>query len=287
MTIRQNEFFIGLSISTAIVIIIFSVLWLGKSNFFSKGMQLNLIVENADGIQKGDEIFFRGVKIGNVVESSIIKNGALLKLRIEALDNIPHDSKFEISSFSLIGGKAIEITPGTSNQYFQPGDTVKGTVAYGVNQAISTIKDLSTKIDKLLSNLDALTGKDVKERMELTLNNLNTTILQLKNQVNGNLKNILTNVNEITANNKVNIDSLIVSLNKNSNNLSKFLDKSSRTVKQINSLLTSINEGRGSLGRMVKNDLLYKNLNHSIMSIDSLVSDIKQNPKKYINVSIF
>jgi len=287
MNTRQNEFIIGLSISIAIVILISTTMWLGKSNFFSKGMQLNLIVENAEGIQKGDEIFFRGVKIGNVLENSIINDGVLLKLKIDELDKIPRDSKFEISDFSLISGKAIQITPGTLNKYFQPGDTVKGTAAYGVNQAIAVIKDLSPKIDKVLSNLDALTGKDVKERVELTLNNLNTTILQLKNQVDGNLKNILTNVNEITSNNKGNIDSLIISLNSNSNDLSKFLDKSSSAVEQINILLTSLNDGKGSLGGIVKNDSLYKNLNHSIASIDSLVSDIKQNPKKYINVSVF
>ena len=139
----------------------------------------------------------------------------------------------------------------------------------------------------MLSNLDALTGKDVKDRVTLTLSNLNNTILQLKSQVDGNLKNILTNINEITNNNKNNIDSLLISLNNNSKDLSKFLDKSSSAVEKINSLLSSINEGKGSLGGIVKNDSLYHNLNHSIASIDSLVSDIKQNPKKYINVSVF
>jgi phospholipid/cholesterol/gamma-HCH transport system substrate-binding protein len=287
MNTKQNEFVIGLSISIALFILIFSVLWLGKANFFSKGMQLNLIVENADGIQKGDEIYFRGVKIGNVLEDIITNKGVLLKLKIDELDKIPRDSKFEISDFSLISGKAINISPGSSNQYFLPGDTVKGTAAYGVNQAIATIKDLSPKIDKVLSNLDALTGKEVKDRVELTLNNLNSTILQLKNQVDGNLKNILTNVDEITNNNKNNIDSLLLSLNNNSKNLSKFLDKSSSAVEQINMLLSNINDGKGSLGGIVKNDSLYHNLNHSIASIDSLVSDIKQNPKKYINVSVF
>ena len=287
MNTRQNEFIIGLSISIAIIILISTTMWLGKSNFFSKGMQLNLIVENAEGIQNGDEIFFRGIKIGNVLENSIIKDGVLLKLKIDKLDKIPRDSKFEISDFSLISGKAIQITPGILTQYFLSGDTIKGTAAYGVNQAIAVIKDLSPKIDKVLSNLDALTGKDVKEKVVLTLNNLNTTIFQLKNQVDGNLKNILTNVNEITSNNKGSIDSLLISLNSNSNDLAKFLDKSSSAVEQINMLLTSLNEGKGSLGGIVKNDSLYKNLNHSITSIDSLVSDIKQNPRRYINVSVF
>ena len=287
MTTKQNEFIIGITISFAVILLIAVTLWLGKSDFFTKGMQLNLLVENADGIQKGDEIFFRGVKIGNVLESSIIRNGVLLNLKIDELDKIPIDSKFEISDFSLISGKAIQINPGVSNKYFQPGDTVLGIAAYGVNQAIASIKDITPKIEKVLSNLDALTGNEVKDKVELTLNNLNGTILQLKNEVDGNLNNILTNVNEITSKNKSSIDSLFLSLNNNSVELSKFLNKSSAAVEQLNSLLTSINEGKGSLGGIVNNDSLYHNLNHSIASIDSLVSDIKQNPKKYINVSVF
>ncbi len=287
MNTRQNEFIIGITISFAVVLLIAVTLWLGKSDFFAKGMQLNLIVENADGIQKGDEIFFRGVKIGNVLECSIIKDGVLLQLKIDKLDKIPVDSKFEINDFSLISGKAIQINPGVSNKYFQPGDTVVGSAAYGVNQAIASIKELTPKIDHVLSNLDALTGKDVKDKVVVTLNNLNGTILQLKNQVDGNFKNILTNVNEITSSNKGHIDSLFLSLNNNSIELSTFLNKSSDAVEQLNSLLTSINEGKGSLGGIVNNDSLYHNLNHSIASIDSLVTDIKQNPKKYINVSVF
>jgi phospholipid/cholesterol/gamma-HCH transport system substrate-binding protein len=287
MNTKQNEFIIGIIISFAIVLLVAATLWLGKTSFFTKGIQLNLIVQNADGIQKGDEIYFRGVKIGNVLESSILKNGVLLNLKIDELNKIPIDSKFEISDFSLISGKAIQITPGTSEKYFQPQDTVLGSSAYGVNQAIETIKDLSPKIEKVLTNLDALTGKDVKDKVVITLNNLNGTISQLKNQVDGNLKNILANVNEITSNNKNNIDSLFLSLNNNSIELSKFLNKSSTAVEQLNSLLTSINEGKGSIGGIVNNDSLYHNLNHSIASIDSLVTDIKQNPKKYINVSVF
>ena len=287
MNTRQNEFVIGIIISSAIVLLFAATLWLGKSNFLAKGMQLNLIVENADGIQKGDEIYFRGVKIGNVTESSIIIDGVLLNLKIDELDKIPIDSKFEISDFSLISGKAIQINPGVSEKYLQPGDTINGSAAYSVNQAIETIKNLSPKIEKVLANLDALTGESVKDKVELTLNNLNGTILKLKNEVDGNLKNILTNVNEITSDNKSSIDSLFRSLNNNSIELSKFLNKSSAAVEQLNSLLTSINEGKGSLGGIVNNDSLYHNLNHSIASIDSLVSDIKQNPKKYINVSVF
>ncbi|MFA3781616.1 MlaD family protein [Melioribacteraceae bacterium 4301-Me] len=287
MTTKQNEFIIGITISLAVIMLIATTLWLGKSNFLSKGMQLNLIVENADGIQKGDEIYFRGVKIGNVLESSIVRNGVVLNLKIDEIDKIPIDSKFEICDFSLISGKAIQIEPGISNQYFLPGDTVKGSTAYGVNQAIASIKDLTPKINKVLSNLDALTGNEVKDKVELTLNNLNCTISHLNNEVNGNLKNILAIINDITSNNKGHIDSLFLSLNNNSVELSKFLNKSSDAVEQLNSLLTSMNEGKGSLGSLLKNDTLYHNLTHSISSIDSLVTDIKRNPKKYINVSVF
>lgn len=116
----------------------------------------------------------------------------------------------------------------------------------------------------------------------VSMNNLNSTISKLKYQVDGNLKNILRNVNEITANNKSNIDSLMISLNNNSIELSNFIGKSSNAVEQLKSFFTSINKGKGSLGAIVKNDSLYQNINHSITSIDSLVSDIRQNSRNIL-----
>ncbi len=285
--VKRNEFMIGLSLSIAAAIVIFTILWLGKSNFFMKGVQINLMVQDANGITSGNEVFYRGLKVGNITDASITRNGVLLKLKIEDVDKIPIDSRFEIGDFSLISGKAIEITPGTSTTFLAPNDTAIGVSGYGMNQAVAGLQSLETQISRVLSNVDTLTGHGTQRRLDLVLTNMNRTILALNAQVNGNLRQTLTNVNQITSDNKESINSLVTSLSDNSRKLSAFLENSSETAQQLDSLLANLNAGRGTAGNIVRSDSLYKSLNNTVSSIDSLVNDIKTHPNKYIHVSVF
>ncbi len=278
---------IGLSLSIAAAIVVFSILWLGKSNFFMKGVQIDLKVQDANGITSGNEVFYRGLKVGNITDASITNDGVLLKLKIEDVDKIPIDSRFEIGDFSLISGKAIEITPGTSTNFLAPNDTVIGFSGYGMNQAVAGLQSLESQISRVLSNVDTLTGNGTQRRLDLVLANMNRTILALNAQVNGNLRQTLTNVDQITSDNKDNVASVINSLSDNSKQLSKFLKTSSKSAEQLDSLLTNLNSGRGTVGRLVRSDSLYERLNNTVSSIDSLVNDIKTHPKKYVNVSVF
>ena len=287
MKVKRNEFMIGLSLSIAAAIVIFTILWLGKSNFFMKGVDINLMVQDANGITSGNEVFYRGLKVGNITEASITRNGVLLKLKIEDVDKIPVDSRFEIGDFSLISGKAIEITPGTSTTFLASNDTVIGVSGYGMNQAIEGLQSIETQISRILSNVDTLTGHGTRRRLDLVLTDMNRTILALNAQVNGNLRQTLTNVNQITSDKKESINSLITSLSDNSKKLSAFLDNSSQTARQLDSLLANVNGGKGTAGSIVRSDSLYKSLNNTVSSIDSLVNDIKMHPNKYIHVSVF
>jgi ABC-type transport system involved in resistance to organic solvents, periplasmic component len=287
MELKRNEFMIGLSLSIAAAIVVFTILWLGKSNFFMKGVQINLLVQDANGLTSGNEVFYRGLKVGNVTDASITKNGVLLKLKIEDVDKIPNDSRFEIGDFSLISGKAIEITPGRSTTYLAPNDTVIGFAGYGMNQAVAGLQSLEFQISKVLSNVDTLTGQTTKNKLDLLLANMNRTVSALDAQVNGNLNETLTNVDQITSENKDNIRLLINSLSENSKKLSELLDNSSTTIKQMDSLLANLNAGKGTAGSIVKSDSLYQSLSNTVSSIDSLVNDIKKHPNKYIHVSVF
>jgi phospholipid/cholesterol/gamma-HCH transport system substrate-binding protein len=287
MKVRRNEFMIGLRLSIAAVIVIFTILWLGKSNFFMKGVSIHLMVQDANGITSGDQVFYRGLKVGNVTDATITKHGVLLKLKIEDADKIPVDSKFEIGNFNVLSGTVVAIMPGSSPICFSPGDTVKGYAGYGMNQAVAGLQTLESEMSRVLSNVDTLTGDATRRQIDSVLTNLNQTIRQLNAQVNGNLKQTLTSVEQITSDNRENIALLIRSLSDNSDHLSAFLKISSRSAEQLDSLLTNLNEGKGSVGHILKSDSLYRSLNSTISSIDSLVSDIKAHPKKYVSVSVF
>ena len=287
MNVKRNEFIIGLVMIAAILMLIFGIFWLGNSNFFVKGLQVNVKMDNANGIAKEDLVYYRGMKVGSVIDAKVGKDAVILNLKVEGVDQIPVDSKFVIKDLSFIGGKIIEIIPGVSQKYLQKNDTVYASAERGISGVVNQFKDLRPKLDKILNNADTLTGTATIKELQATIKDLHSTIIDTKNIINGKLADVLSNVNLIAVDNREKISNLITSLNKNSSELTGFLNRSSETASTLDSILKGIKNGRGTLGSIVKNDSLYRNLNNTITSIDSLVTDLKKHPSKYINVSVF
>ncbi len=288
MNTKKNEFFIGLAMSVATLIVIVGILVLGKSNFFLTGLSVNVVVNNADGISQGDDVYFKGLKVGSVSDAKLLNDNIILSLKIEGVDSIPVDSKFEIKDFSILGGKAIEILPGNSKECLKEDARVYGyTSQSGIASIVSDIKKLEPKIDKILDNIDNLTGENNQTKVKNLLNNLSETINGTKKVITVDLHNTLTGLNDLTTENKENVHNLLKSLTKSSDSLSTFLGKSSSVILELDSLMSKLNSGKGSAGNFLNNESLYHNLNKTIISIDSLVSDVKKNPDKYINVSVF
>ena len=287
MNVKKNEFIIGLVMIAAILMLIFGIFWLGNSNFFVKGLQVNVKMDNANGIAKEDLVYYRGMKVGSVIDAKVGKDAVILNLKVEGVDQIPVDSKFVIKDLSFIGGKIIEIIPGVSQKYLQKNDTVYASAERGISGVVNQFKDLRPKLDKILNNADTLTGTATIKELQATIKDLHSTINDTKKIINGKLADVLSNVNLIAVENREKISKLINSLNNNSSDLSAFLSRSSSTASTLDSILKGIEKGQGSLGGIVKNDSLYRNLNNTITSIDSLVTDLKNHPSKYINVSVF
>ncbi len=287
MNVKRNEFVIGIVMITAVLSLIFGVFWLGNSNIFSEGITINALINNAGGVSKDDPVYYRGVKVGGVGGASVREDAVVLSLNIEGIKNIPADSKFIIKDLSFIGGKVIEIIPGVSSDFLKNEDTVRAFPEKGISDVVNDFKEIKPKIDGILNNVDKLTGGEIYKELYAAVRDLHSTINTTRRFIDGDLTNTLTSYNKIAMNNEAKISALISSLNKNSAELSAFLNGSSKAALSFDSLLTKINDGRGSLGAMVQSDSLYNNLNSAIKSIDSLASDIKSNPSKYINVSVF
>ncbi len=272
--------------SIATLIVIFGILWLGKSNIFIHGLHLSVLVENANGISVGDEVYYSGLKVGTINSTEITRNGILLHAKIEKIKKIPVDSKFYITDYSMIGGKVLEIEPGISEKFLQNNQIVHGDVSPGLSDAITKITDLSPKIDKLLDNLNNLTGQKTEGNVLSVLADLQQTLKGINSIVKGELKESIRNVNNFTSKNSTKFSELITALTSNSRKLEMFIGKSTEAANGLDSLLKNINSGNGTLGELNRNKDLYNNLNSSVIALDSLLKDIKKNPKKYFRIRV-
>ncbi|HHJ51750.1 MAG TPA: MCE family protein [Caldithrix abyssi] len=287
MNTRKNAFVIGLSVTIATFIVIASILWLGKSNFLVRGMHLKMIVPDANGLSVGDVVLYRGLNVGTVQDARIEPKGVVIDLKLEKLSRLPVDSRFKIKEVSLLGEKAVEIIPGTSDKTLAFGDTVRGESGGGLSGIMGQGKSLEKKLTAILTNIDSLSGARNRSALNALLVELRQTVNNLNRVINGDFRHMVTNLKDISEQNKKPLNTVLDSLARNAGALAKAIRSSQKASAKLDLVLKDLRQGKGTLGQLAKNDSLYKHLDRTILRMDSLIKDIKQNPGRYFEVKVF
>lgn len=251
--------------------------------------------EKVDGLQDAAAVTINGVKVGQVtdVELNFEKGGVDVTLSINNDINIPADSRAMMYSAGLMGGKSIEIKLGESEEILQSGATIETGVT--------------------LDMFDTLTNElgDVKEKVTTLIDNVNKTILGVDSLISDNSSNIaavVANLNSIMTDLKEskiidNIDGFCATLSANGEKLDGIItdisnvahslgeqnlgEKLNNAIAEVNTLLTKVNSGSGTIGNLLSDAKLYKELAQASQNLSALLADLKENPKRYINVTIF
>lgn len=287
---------------TAILLFIWGYSFLKGSDLFTEYKTYYVEYENVEGVIPSSNVTLNGLVIGKV--TSIVINPTTGKLKVELQIN----TDFPISKSSLaviyepgiIGGKQIAIRPNLSDKnLLEDGSYLKGSVELGMAASLGEkLVPLQDKIEKLLINADQLiTGVnavlDEKGQADLknSLSELNKTMIQFQKAS--------VSINEIMDKNKSNINGAVTNFNKISNNFSKISDSLQKanlgkTVKDLNKTLLSVNTimgnlqaGKGSMGKLLNDEVLYNNLSKTSKQLELLLQDVRLNPTRYINVSVF
>ncbi len=251
--------------------------------------------EQVNGLQDAAAVVINGVKVGQVtgVALDVEKGGVDVTLSVNKAYNIPTDSKAMMFSAGLMGGKSIEIKMGEAKEYLKSGDAIETGVTLDM-------------FDTLANELG-----DIKERVATLLDNLNQTIEGVDSLIDDNSKNLtktVASLNAVMADLKKsniigNIDGFCATLNQNGeklegiitdiNSLTKALneqqsgEKLAQAINEVNALLAKVNSGSGSIGNLVSDEKLYKELAQASQNLSLLLADLKENPKRYINVTVF
>ncbi len=287
---HYNEFFIGISVTIAIFIVIGGIMWLEKSNFLVKGISLNLVVQDAKGVTVGDEVLYKGFAVGSVQDAQISPKGIMLTIKLKENIKIPTDSKFKLKEISLLGEKAVVINPGHANTFLKSGQTIYGQPEEGILEIAESSKNLTQNIGRILSNLDSLSGRKNIQALAHSIQQFRDLLVHsnilLQNSA-PHLQGTLKDIHEMTSENKEAIDSVLQAMGSKSTHLKESLTTLHRISKRTDALLARLERGQGTMGKLMKDDSLYNNLNRTILHLDSLILNIKKNPKKFFEVKVF
>ena len=288
---------------TGLVITIFSFNYLKGINLLEKSRHFLVVYENVEGLVASNPVTINGFKIGNVQKINLSADGTNrleIKLMIDNEVEFSKSSKAELYETGLIGGKAIAIIPNYEDSSIaESGDYLQGTIKPGltelVNQKLTPLQDklesaiqnadnVMLNINELLSDetktslqQSILNFKNISESLYETTNNVNSIILKNSKTIENSLNNIESsskNINEITQSvSDANVSDLILKLNS--------------TVTNFNLALSKINNGNGSISKLLENDAIFNNLEKATSELEALINDIKANPNRYVHFSIF
>ena len=251
--------------------------------------------ESVNGLQDAAAVVINGVKVGQVtgVEVNLEQGGVDVVLSVDSNFDIPTDSKAMLFSAGLMGGKSIEIKMGESKEYLKSGDTIETGVTLDMFDTLANeLGDIKERVAVLLDNLNqTISGVDSliddnSKNLTKTVASLNTVMADLKkSNIIGNIDGFCATLNQ----NGAKLDSIITDINSVTKALNEQQsgEKLAQAINEVNTLLAKINSGNGSIGNLVSDEKLYKELAQASQNLSLLLADLKENPKRYINVTVF
>ena len=292
----------GILALVAIFLFIYGYSFLKGSNIFDTSRTFYVTYQNVEGLETSAPVTINGLTVGKVQAIDFVddKGELIVTFTVEKDFKFSKSSTVQIYSSSLIGGKQIAIIPDHEiKNIAKSGDTLPGEIEKGMLEAMTGgLKPLEQKVLTTLANLDSLVINLNNVLDDPTKNNLKESVSNL-NETLSSFKESSYKLNSILDTNKDKISSTISNLEVTSENFSKFSDSLARIetgkmvkdLEQIstrfNVILDGLEKGEGSMGKLLKDENLYNNLEGASKQLELLLQDMKLNPKRYVHFSVF
>ena len=291
---RRDEVLVGILLTIGIVIAVLGTIWLVRGGF-SGGYPLYARFNWGAGVKQGQAVRLAGVQIGTVSDVELDPRGTILvKMSIEDKYSVPRNSEAAVVPVGIFGDQEIALIPDAPSPiFFNRGDSVPpAPPKAGLPELTARADTISKRLDDVAKTvqLELVSGGGIADlRKSLAaVNELARSLSVIANEQSKQLTMTLGQFRRTAAAlDSVQLDSTLRNLQRTSRNLATFTDSLHSTTEQMNAVLNKVNQGDGTLGKLLNDPGLYHDLRRLTSRLDSLTLDFKQHPKKYINLRIF
>ena len=297
---KTKSILIALSFIMAMILFVWGFNFLKGKSILKSQLNLYAVYDNSKGLLPGDLVTINGMQVGTISSLKFHprQDGSII---VEFTTNkdidLPKDTKAKLSS-SLMGSVSIELILGHSQQILDNGDTLATVedleAMEMISETIMPIKDnlgtLLVSLNDLAANLNGLLSSELKDNINNGVDNfassmenmkvISSDLQQLVDDEDGKLTKVVNNLGYITE------DFAVISDSLKRIDYNRIVMSLENCITEFNTLIEGINNGEGSAGLLVKDDSLYINVNETVATLQSILEEIKANPKK-IKLSVF
>lgn len=300
----SKEAKVGMMALVAMLMLYFGFNILKGSDIFSKNYTYFARYSNIDGLTVSNPVMLNGLTVGNVKTIQLMQeeeNSLVISLDIRKDITLREGTKAILGDGGLLGGKVINLYIPSTGASIQEGDTLLSVSSPGIAGLLQEkALPVVTHADSLVLNLTAVANgfKETGEVLNNLLRNYHHAGTNINHLLESNEKKIgslLDNMNTLTAS-LVHTEKELKPLLNNANTLLDTLSnlKLQETLSEARSglqdfkrIMHSLEQGEGSLGKLMQDDQVYQNLNYTLISLNQLLTNFREHPKRYVNVSVF
>lgn len=306
--IFSKEVLIGIFTVAVLAGAYFGFNFIKNTRLFSDDNVIYAVFQQADGLEVSAPVIIKGFKIGQVekISFNIKTSQVVVKMIVNGEYPLPANSEAKIASTSLLGGKVLDIKLGDDDtRSLASGDTMRTaqerSIIDAAGEEYGKLKEMASeivsKLTKALDGINAALSPENTAALSATMSNLKSISGNIDEVVGGqkdNLNKTLTNLAALSAS----LREMSPDLQRGVKNIALLSDSlalqgpvlvrnAAQSLDNLNAILTKLKDGQGSAGKLLTDEQLYANVNDAVANLSLLLADFKENPKRYINVSVF
>jgi phospholipid/cholesterol/gamma-HCH transport system substrate-binding protein len=306
----NKEIKIGILVIITIVFFIWGYNFLQGRRIFTPVNTYTVVYERVGGLLESADVLIGGYKVGHVDDIRFVGfNEFAVRLSVSNRIDLPRGTVARMVSSDILGSRAIELVPGSGPGSIASGDILPGEIEADISAILlplaSRAQNIMASMDSVLVIFQNLLDPGFQERFAETMDDARQTAASLR-RVMHSADTLLTHdesrFNRILAN----LGSVSTTLAAGNEDYLKIMENFASisdslaqaeflsAINHLNEVLASTNqimaiigEGDGSLGRLVNDEDLYNSLESATRSLDSLLTDLRERPGRYVRFSIF
>ena len=300
----SQEVKVGLLAVVTLLMLFFGFNFLKGSDFFSSNHKYTIIYDNIDGLTASNPVQINGLTVGQIRNIRILQdqgNKLLVTIEVKSGIRVTKGSRAVLADDGLLGGKLIRLSINPGTPQLENGGMLVSAKESGLSALIkektlpvlNNVDSLTYQLNRVVGQFDQ-TGVVLNRTLEAANAGVRTLDLAISENRAG-LRATLDNVNRL-SNSLVETEKQLKPILAKADTftdslqglqLKQTLGSVNKTVDNLQKILGAINEGQGSLGKLTTNDSLYRNVNATTASLEKLLTDLRENPKRYVHFSLF